>query len=72
MCVLAFVSPVRSLRPQNQIDRVLRRGQRAGQKADSKRPGGGLPLVEKPFEKARKAVSRSAALGRTARSKMPF
>jgi hypothetical protein len=70
--VLAFTSPGRSRRPQLKLDRVLGRGQRAGQKVDEKRPSLLGRLLERPFEKARKAVGKSAGLGRKARSKSPL
>jgi hypothetical protein len=70
--VLGFASPGRSRRPQLKLDRVLGKGQRAGQKADEKRPSLLGRLFEMPFEKARKAVRKSAGLGRKARSKSPF
>jgi hypothetical protein len=70
--VLGFTSPGRSRRPQFKLDRLLGRGQRAGQKVDEKRPSLLGRLFEAPFEKARKAAGKSAGLGRKARSKSPF
>jgi hypothetical protein len=69
---MGLFSPEGSRRPQLRLDRMLGRGQRAGQKADEKRPGGAGRLLEAPFEKARKAAGKSAALGRNARSRLPF
>jgi hypothetical protein len=68
--VLGFVSPARSQRPQLKVDRILGKGQRAGQKAAEKRPSLPGRLVEGPFEKARSAVAKSTGWGRKAQSKL--
>jgi hypothetical protein len=66
------VSPWRSRRSEAKVDRALDKGQRAGQKADEKRPSRFGRLFERLFEMARKAVAKSAGLGRKTRAKLPF
>jgi hypothetical protein len=74
-CVVLFaqglLNPRHSHKSELELDWLLGRGQRAGRKADHKRPGSGGRLFEKTFELARGAVAKSTSLGRKARSKLP-
>jgi hypothetical protein len=68
LLVLAFLLPRLSHKPQRGVDRTLGAGQRAGGSA----PGPIGRLLQKPFSSSRKATNKSAAKGRSARSKLPL
>ena len=67
LLVLAFLVPRLSHGPQKGVDRTLGAGQRAGGKA----PGPLGKLFSKSFGSSRKAMNKSASLGRKGRGKMP-
>ena len=67
LLVLAFLAPRLSRHPQRGVESTLGLGQRVG---------GSLPGVlgrwaQKPFNKSRKATSKSASAGRRGRGKLP-
>jgi hypothetical protein len=68
LLVLAFLLPRLSRPVERGGDRALSVGQRAGGKA----PGPIGRLLQKPFGKSRKAVSRSGSAGRRGRGKLPL
>jgi len=68
LLVLAFLAPRLSRHFQRAGDKPLQAGQRAGGLA----PGKVGQLLQKPFGKSRKAVSKSGAKGREGRAKAPF
>lgn len=68
LAVLAFLLPRLSRHPQNGAQRGLGAGSRAGAKA----PGVLGRLLSKPFSSSSRAMGRSGATGRRARSRMPF
>jgi hypothetical protein len=68
LLVLAFLLPRMSRHVQRGGDRTLSVGQRGGAKA----PGFLGRLLQKPFGTSRKAVNRSGAAGRKARSRAPI
>jgi hypothetical protein len=68
LAILAFLAPRLSRHPQRGVDKTLSAGQRAGGKAPSKLGS----LLQKPFSSSRKATNKSAAKGRSARSKLPL
>jgi Family of unknown function (DUF6411) len=68
LLVVAFLAPRLSRYFQKAGDKPLGVGQRAGGKA----PGRSGQWLQKPFQKARKAVSRSGSKGREGRAKLPL
>ena len=66
--IFAFASPVRSEKPQHEVDDVLDKGEDKGGKA----PGALGKWLRKPFEASRKATDKSSEAGRKTREKAPF
>ena len=68
LLILAFLLPRLSRHPQRGVDKTLSAGQRAGGSA----PGPVGRLLQKPFGSSRRATSKSASAGRSARDKLPL
>ena len=68
LLILAFLLPRLSRHPQRGVDKTLSAGQRAGGSA----PGPIGRLLQKPFGSSRRATSKSASTGRSARDKLPL
>jgi len=68
LLILAFVAPRLSRGPQRGVDKGFGLGRRGA----SKGPGKLGSWLQKPFKNAMKATDKSAAAGRSARSKLPL
>jgi hypothetical protein len=68
LCIVAFLFPRFSHRPENDAEKALGLGGRGAGKA----PGPLGRWFRKPFTTSQKAVSKSGSAGRRGRSKMPF
>ena len=68
LLVLAFLLPRLSRHPERGGQKILGLGSRGAGKA----PGGLGRLLQKPFHKSQRAVSKSGSAGRRGRSKMPL
>jgi hypothetical protein len=68
LLILAFLAPRLSRHPQRGVDRGFGLGRRGASKAPGKLGG----WLQKPFTNSMKATDKSAARGRSARSKLPL
>ena len=72
LLVLAFVFPRLSRHPERGGQGILGLGRRGAGMAPGMAPGKAGDLLQKPFSKSQKAVSKSGSAGRRGRSKLPL
>jgi hypothetical protein len=71
-CILLFVVALLAPRISRYMERGGQKPLQAGQRAGATAPGRLGRLLQKPFSKSSRAVSKSGSSGRTLRSRLPF
>ena len=71
-CILLFVVALLAPRLSRYLQRGGQKPMQLGQRAGGKAPGRIGRLLQKPFSKSSRAMSKSGSEGRTIRAKLPF